>query len=171
MEIELPTRAAGVLTDQTGVMGLADGPPQSLRLPAVLAAHVNVGGIGADGEGGQQSALDNLVGFAAEDFPVLAGAGLALVGVDDEVMRPAAGFLGHERPFHAGAEAGAAAPAEAGVLDLLDNPIAALFDQLLGFVPIAAPARAFKADVPLAVNVGEDAVPVLEHQASPDRSP
>ena len=53
---------------------------------------------------------------------VLAGARLALVGVDDEVVRLAV-VLRDEAPLHAGGEAGAAAAAQAGVLDQRDQVV------------------------------------------------
>ena len=55
-----------------------------------------------------------------EDDPVLEGAGLALVGVADDVLL--VGLLGRaEVPLHAGGEAGAAAALEAGVGDEVDD--------------------------------------------------
>ena len=53
-----------------------------------------------------------LVRVVAHDLSVLAGAGLALVGVDDEVLGPAVVRLVHEAPLHARGEAGAAAATE-----------------------------------------------------------
>ncbi len=46
---------------------------------------------------------------------------------------------------------------------MLDDPIAPLQDQILGAVPIAAPARAGEPPIVLAVEVREDAVLVGEH--------
>jgi hypothetical protein len=85
----------------------------------------------AHGETGDQAALDQRVRIVAHDVAVLAGAGLGLIGIDDEIVRPPVGLLGHERPFQAGREAGAAAAAQAGRLHLVDDPVAALFDQPL----------------------------------------
>ena len=56
--------------------------------------------------------------IALQDLPILERRRFALVAVDGEI----AGLLrllGHEGPFHAGPEAGAAAPAQAGILDHL----------------------------------------------------
>src|SRR5881227_3648509 len=93
------------------------------------------------------------------DLAILAGAGLGLVGVDDEIARPAVGrFLRHERPFQAGRESGAAAAAQARGLHLVDDPVAALVDDTLGAIPRAAAARALEAPVVEAVEVFEDAV-------------
>ena len=97
------------------------------------------------------------------DLPVLAGAGLRLVGVDDEVVRPAVRLLGHERPFQPGREAGAAAPAQARLLHLVDDPVAALVEEELGAVPGARACAPPPGPAMQAVEVGEDAVAVGEH--------
>src|SRR5207253_3910527 len=112
---------------------------------------------------GNQAALNQEMRIVPHDLAVLAGAGLGLVGVDHEIMRPVADRLRHERPFHAGWEAGAAAAAQARGLDLVDDDLAALVEDRLGVIPGATLARAFKAPVALAVEVLEDAVLVVEH--------
>jgi len=62
--------------------------------------------------------------------------------------------------------AGAAAAAQPGFLDLVDDPIAPFEDHLAGAVPIAALARAGEPPILLAVEVGEDAIPVSQHLSS-----
>ena len=62
---------------------------------------------------GEQRAFDQEMRIVAHDVPVLAGAGLGLVGIDHEIVRTAVGLLRHERPFEAGGKAGAAAAAQA----------------------------------------------------------
>ncbi len=168
MDIEVERPAVDVvLADQLGLVGLVDRRLKALALENVFAAHVDVGGVGAHREGGEQAALDQRVRIVAQDFAVLAGAGLGFVGVDDEIMR-ALGIddLGHERPFEAGRKARAAAPAQARGLHLVDDPVAALVDDRLGVVPIAARARALQAAVAEAVEIGEDAVLVLKHRSN-----
>ena len=85
-----------------------------------LAADVDVAALGPDGVRRDGAALDELVRRPAHDLAVLEGAGLRLVGVADEVVRLAV-VLRHEGPLEAGREAGAAAPAQARLLDLLDD--------------------------------------------------
>ena len=80
-DVEVPAVDV-VLADELGRVGLVDGGLQALALAHELAAHVDVGGVRAHGEGGEQRALDQEMGIVAHDLPVLAGAGLALVGVD-----------------------------------------------------------------------------------------
>ena len=157
--------------DQPGGVGLVDRPLQRLGLAVELAADVDVGGVRAHGDAGEQAALDQLVRLVPHDLPVLAGAGLALVGVDHQVVRPLAHLLRHERPLHAGDEAGAAAAAQTGLAHFVDDPVATLGDQVLGAVPVAARLRAAQARLAEAVEVGEDPVLVLQHQASPPAFP
>ena len=46
--------------------------------------------------------------------------------------------LGHEAPFEAGGEAGAAAAAQARLLDLVHDPVGAFGHQILGAEPVAS---------------------------------
>src|SRR3546814_477547 len=135
-DFEIIARAAGVLADEALFIGLGDGGEERLRLADELAANVDIGGPRAHGETGDQRALDQLVRIVANDLAVLARPRLRLVGVDDEKARAARlRLLGHEAPFEAGREASAAAPAQAGCLDPLDDFILADVEQRLGFVP------------------------------------
>ena len=117
---------------------------------------------------GEQAAFDQLVRVVADDIAVFAGARLALIGIDAKIGRTVALFW-HERPFQARRETGAAAPAQPGFLDLLDNPIAPFEDQLLGVVPIAALLGARKPPVLAAVKVGEYPILVGKHCSSLQR--
>ena len=114
-------------------------------------------------EAGDETAFDQKMRIVAHDLPVLAGAGLRFVGVDDEIGGPRRIGLRHEGPFEAGRKTGAAAPAQARGLHLIDDPVLALVDQRLGIVPGAARARALEAPVAEAVEIGEDAILVFEH--------
>ena len=168
-EVEIPAVDV-VLADQPGRIGLGDRRLQPLALADELAAHVGVAGVRPHREGGEQRALDQQMRVVAHDLPVLAGAGLGLVGIDDEVVGPGIA-LGHERPLEARRKAGAAAAAQAGVLDLGDDPVVALVDQGLGVVPGAARLGAGELPVLEAVEVPEDAVLVLEHWLRSPTSP
>ena len=157
-DVEVVPGPGGVAADEAGGVGLVDGLVEDDGLVEVLAADVDVGGPGAHGEAGEEAALDELVRVLPHDLPVLAGARLGLVGVDDQEGRPAVGLLGHEGPLEAGGEAGAAPAAEAGVLDLLDDPVGALPHDLLGHLVVAALEGVLEAPILLAVQVGEDAI-------------
>ena len=117
VNVEVPARAAGVPADQSGLVGLVDRGLQPLGLAVEFAADVDVRGIRAHGETGDQAALDQLVRIVAHDVPVLAGAGLGFVGVDDQIVRTAVALVvrRHEGPFEPGREAGAAPAAQAPI--------------------------------------------------------
>src|ERR1019366_6864684 len=114
------------------------------------------------------AALDQLMRVEPQDIAVLAGAGLAFVGVDDEVMRLVAG-LGHEGPFHAGWKARAAAAAHARLLHLLDDPVAPLGENRGRAVPVAALLGRLEAERLPAIEIGENPVAVAQHLSNPPR--
>ena len=106
------------LAEQTGGAALADRLAQALDRQRVLGAAVHVAFGGADRVGGDQHALDHAERVALEHGAVHEGAGIALVGVADEVLLAARLVVG-DPPLAAGREAGAAAPAQAGGDDLV----------------------------------------------------
>ena len=100
--------------------GLLDGLVEPELGEVVFAPDVDEALIGAHGKAGDGHAFQDLVGVALHDIAVLDGAGLAFVGVADDV------FLGHrqgpgEGPLEAGGEAGAAAAAQARGLYFLHH--------------------------------------------------
>src|SRR5207244_9727197 len=64
------------------------------------------------------------------DQAVFAGPGFALVTVDQNVLG-LVGLFGYKGPFHAGREAGAAASAEVGSLDFVDDVVRLHLQRLL----------------------------------------
>ena len=167
MQIEIEIPAVHVaLADQLGVVGLVDRRLQCFALADEFAADIDVAGIGAHAEAGDQATLDQEMRIVPHDLAVLAGAGLGFVGVDHEIMRPPVGFLGHERPFQSGRKSGAATAAQARRLHLVDDLVAAAFQNRLGAVPGAARTRAFETPIVKAVEILEDAVLVGEHSYS-----
>src|SRR5205085_1742352 len=164
IKVHVIAGAAGILAEEPRVVGLLDRDLEVLRLVVELAANVDVGRGRTHAGAGDETTFEQPMRVIAQDFAVLACAGLALVGIDDEIVRPL-GLLRHERPFESGREAGAAAPAQPRLLDLLDDPVAALENDVLGAVPDAAAARAGKTPIVLAIEVGEDAVLVSEHRS------
>jgi hypothetical protein len=165
MEVKVEIPAMDIaLADQPRLVGLVDRGLQALALADELAADVDVAGVRAHREAGDQAALDEKMRIVPHDLAILAGARLGLIGVHDQVVRPAVfRLLRHERPFETGREAGAAAPTQARGLDLIDDAVAALLQDRLGAVPSTARARTFKAPVVEAVEILEDAVLIVEH--------
>jgi hypothetical protein len=116
---------------------------------------------------GDQAALDQQMRIVAHDVAVLAGTRFGFIGVDDEIVRAVLHHLRHERPLQPRREARAAAPAQAGRLDLIADPFGTELHQLFGGVPRAALLRLFEAPVVAAVQVGEDAVLIEKHDRYP----
>src|SRR5262249_43479252 len=87
----------------------------------VLAADVDVAGLGADGEGGDGHGLDEGEGVLLEEDAVLEGAGLGLVGVAHEVARPRR-RRAEGPPFAPGGDGAAAGAEEPGLADLAQDP-------------------------------------------------
>src|SRR5258706_655891 len=151
-----------VLADELGFIGLIDGCLEALALADELAADIDVTGMSSHREGCDEAAFDKKVRIMPHDIPILAGAGLGLVCIDDEVMRPLLHLLRHEGPFESGRKSGTAAPAQAGLLDDIDDRFRTLLDDRLGTVPLAALLRGLESPVLETVEIGEDAILVGE---------
>jgi hypothetical protein len=145
VEVEIPARPGGVLAQKPRVIGLVDGGLQRLALADVFAADVDVAGMRAHREGGDQAALDQRVGIVAHDLPVLAGAGLGFVGVDHEVGGPPVRFLRHEGPLEAGGKA--APPRPRKPLAFMISTILSRPRPIRSFVPSQCPRALAPASV------------------------
>src|SRR5262245_15385900 len=135
-----------------------------LAFPDEFAANIDVAGVRAHGEAGDQAAFDEQVRIVTHDVAILACAGLGLVGVDDEIVRPVADRFGHERPLKPGGKAGSAATSQSGIPDLGDDGVATLFQDRLRAVPSAARAGAGEAPVASTVKIPENAVLIFKHR-------
>ena len=158
VNLEIPSRFTGVSADQASLASLVNGRLKAQGLGMEFPPDVDVSGIDSHGETGEQRPLHQFVGVMADDFAVLAGAGLTLVGIDNEVMGPPVRFLRHEGPFHASGEARAAASAQTGFLDLFDNPVPPLAEKRPGAIPVATLAGAAQTPVGKSVEIGKDAI-------------
>ena len=119
-DVEVVPGVEDVLADEAGGVRLLDGLLHAADDVQDLAAHVDERVPGLDRERTDDDAFDQQVRVGQHERDVLAGAGLGLVGVHHEV----AGLLPERRqeaPLHARREARAAAAAQAGVLDLVDD--------------------------------------------------
>ncbi len=125
-DLKLRLAAEDILAQEAFCMGICDGLlPTDLKQVAVLAAQVDEAHLGADSEAGDDGAFNDRVRVVQEDQVILAGAGLGLVAVDQDVFGLGR-LLGDERPFQAGWKARAAASAQAAFLHLVDDPLRAL---------------------------------------------
>ena len=121
-DVEVEARAEDVLAEEPGGVGLAYGARDPTDDVRNLAADVDEGVVRADGVGRVDAALDEGVRVVVHERDVLAGTRLRLVTVDDEVVG-ATGVLRDEAPLHAGREACASAPTQAGLLDQRDDVV------------------------------------------------
>ena len=111
IHLDVIARAAGILADQPGGIGFIDCCLKALRLVIEFAADIDVDGGASHAGTGEHAAFEQFMRFVAEDVTVLAGAGLAFIGIDDEVAWPVALFR-HKRPFEAGRKTGTASAAK-----------------------------------------------------------
>ena len=111
--------AEDVRPQVAGLVRFGDRGVEDVGLEVVLAADEDEGVAGVGGEGGDRDPLDQLVRVALHQLAVLEGAGLGLVGVAAEVLGHFA--AGQEGGLFAHREAGAAAPAQARVFELLED--------------------------------------------------
>ena len=101
--------------EEVGLVGLGDGAVEDVGDLPVLAADEDERVPGADGERRDRDALDQLMRVLHHQLAVLERARLGLVGVAAHVLAHLA--AGQERALLAHREAGAAAAAQAGVLE------------------------------------------------------
>lgn len=85
VDVEVVAGAAGVLANETGFVRLLDGALEHSSLVVELSSDIDVCGGSVHGASSNETALDELVWVLAHNLAVLAGAGLALIGIDDEV--------------------------------------------------------------------------------------
>ena len=99
------------------------------------------------------------------NLAVLARSRLALVRIDNQIPRLRVVLPSlevHETPLHTRWETRATSSSQTTRLDLADDPVVTLEQNLLGLVPIAILLRALEIRAVVAVEVGEDAVLVLQ---------
>lgn len=117
------------------------------------------------GTSSDQTSLQQLVRVLPHNLTILARAGLALIGIDDEI--PWLGILlpvleVHKTPLHPRREARTATSTQTRRFNLGNDPVVALIDNLLGLVPVAVLHGALEIGAVVAVQVLEDAVLVLQ---------
>lgn len=75
---------------------------------------------------------------------------------------PAIGGLVHETPLQSGGETGTTASTKTGLFHLVQDPVMALEKNLFGLVPVTTLESSLELVVVESINVGEDAVLVLQ---------
>lgn len=179
VDVKVVSRSAGVLSDQTVLVGLLNGALKDGSLVVELTTNVDVSSCAVHGTTSDQAAFDQSVWILAHDFTVLASTWLTLIGIDDQVS-----WLGvlvpvlevHERPFHSRWETGTTTSAKSRSLDFGDDlsyvskltfpkysivcpyPVVTLENNLLGLVPCSTLLCALQIRTMSAVKVLEDAI-------------
>ena len=103
---------------------------QAVHGQRILGAHVDDAFGGAHHVAADDHAFQQRVRIALDLVAVHVRAGVAFVGIADDVLLVGRG-LAQELPLEAGEEAGAAAAAQFGGLDLLDHQLGIGVDQHL----------------------------------------
>src|SRR5439155_201041 len=122
-EVEIETRAQDVLPEVPALIGFLDGAIDDVEQVAIFTADVHIALVRPNREAANDDPLDHLVRVILHQGAVLAGAGFALVGVAHDILG-LGDVLRHEAPLHAGIESRAAASAQAGVLDFVNDSFA-----------------------------------------------
>lgn len=128
LDIELEAAAHDVVAEEAGLARLVDGAGEAVDGERILGAHIDDALGGAGDIAANQHAFEQRVGIAFDFIAVHVGAGIAFVGVADHEFAVGGGPA-EELPFEAGEEAGAAAAAQLGGLDLLDDKLRIGVDQ------------------------------------------
>src|SRR5690242_6078024 len=135
--LDSEARAHHVRADIAARPRLAERGLEDLLLSVKLAPHIDEAGMRTDRAAGDQNTFDDRVRIVLELVAIGERAGFALVGVAADVDR-FFGILGDEAPFDAGGKSRAAASAQAGVLDLVDDLLRGHLEQRLTQRPVSA---------------------------------
>ena len=130
-QVEIEARAEDVLAQQAPLAALLDRPLDPLDGHRIFGADVEEALLGADGEAADDHPLDHVQRIALQHAAVHERAGIALVGVADEVAGRVGG-LGAHLPLLPGGISAAAAAAELRAGDFLDHPLRIVLLQHLG---------------------------------------
>ena len=127
-DVEVEAAIEDVVAEEAVFAGLLDGAGKAANGKRILGAHVDDAFCCAHDVSANDHAFEKRMRVAFDLVAVHVGAGVALVGVADDVFDVGLGF-GEEVPLVAGEEARAAAAAETCCLDLLDDSIFAAVDE------------------------------------------
>jgi hypothetical protein len=130
LDVEVESAVEDVVAEEAVFAGLLDGAGEAADGQGILGAHVYDAFAGAHDIGTDDHAFEQRMGVTLDFVAVHVSAGIAFVGVADDVFCVRLG-LGQEIPLVAGEEACAATSAEAGGLDLLDDAVGATIDEHL----------------------------------------
>jgi hypothetical protein len=130
-QVEGEAAAEHGLAQQAVGAGLLNGMVQARHRQRVLSAAIYVSLVSADSIGGDEHALDNGVRIAFEHLPIHKRAGVALVGVADNVLK-IAGVVAAELPLLGGGKAGPTPPTQTRGAHRVDHLLRRQRHQRLG---------------------------------------
>ncbi len=130
LDVEVEAAVEDVGAEEAVFAGLLDGAGEAAHGQRILGAHVDDAFGRAHDVGADDHAFKQRVRIAFDLVAVHVRAGVALVGIADDVFDVGLG-LGEEVPLVAGEEACAAAATQTGSLDLLDDGVFAAVDEHL----------------------------------------
>src|ERR1700733_6592193 len=135
-ELEVEAAALDILAEIILRVGFGDGGVHDVDDVAIFAANIDVAPVRADGLARDDHALDQLVRVHFHQRAVFTGAGLAFVGVGQNVFR-LGGVFGNEAPLHADREARATASAQIRLFHFVDDRFRGhfqgFFERLIAF--------------------------------------
>ena len=120
VQLKIETQAHDVFAHEPGAARLFTGGFHALVGFEYLAVHIVVAGLHTHGVSRDGHAFDQQVRVVTQDVPVFARAGLAFVGITNDIF-VAGKTARHEAPLQAGGEARAAAPAQGRQLHVGDD--------------------------------------------------
>lgn len=85
VDIKVVARIARIFTDEAVLVSLIDGRLKDLGFVDEFASDIDVRSGRVHGSAGDETSLDQLVGILAHDFAILAGTGLAFIGIDNKI--------------------------------------------------------------------------------------
>ena len=129
-DVELESAAENVVAQQPVFAGLLDGAVQAMHRQRIFGANVDDSFGRAHHVTADDHAFQQRVRIALDLVAVHVGAGIAFIGIADDVLLIRLGF-GQELPLVAGQVSRAAASAQLGGLDLLDDELRPAVDQHL----------------------------------------
>ena len=119
-QVEVEAGLKDVLAQEAVVSGLLDGDVQTLDGDGVLSADIDVAFAGTDGIAGNGHGFDDGMGIAFEDGTVHESTRVAFVSIAGHILLVADRVVG-ELPLQAGGESAAAAAAQTGLEDFIND--------------------------------------------------
>ena len=120
MNFKTEFAAENTLAQKAHLFGLVNSYAQALDSQRIFCTHINIAFIGTDGITADCHTFKHFMRVAFKHTAVHKSTGVALVGVADNIFFIVYGISG-KLPFHTGGETAAAASAQAGFFNFVNN--------------------------------------------------